>query len=262
LEKQNKIIEIKEENYDKEEEKKLGQSIKQRNIKYKHKIFDFDNDSDINNEKKLKRSRSSKVKKKKKLTRIDNNLLVKLMGRNSIIRSNSAKKQILENDWYKYLLKSPINKHSNQKEKKNKFIKRKKKTNRILKKKFFIDENKSTKDELEEKDEEIENLKNEIRKNKLRKKQVEKQLYEFFNRIQTLKKGSSDNTQKEIEILIDEQLDKMDYKKAKENESRVNNFIQDFDLNRTKNKQYYSRKMHYLSPIIFFTKQNEEKNSL
>ena len=261
MEKQNQIIETKEENFDKEEEKKVGKSIKQQNIKYKNKIFDFEDDSDINNEKKLKRSRSSKVKKKKKLTRIDNNLLVKLMGRNSIIRPNSAKKQILENDWYKYLLKTP-NKHNNQKEKKNKFIKKKKKTNRILKKKFFIDENKSTKDELEEKDEEIENLKNEIRRNKLRKKQVEKQLYEFFNRIQTLKKGSSDSTQKEIEILIDEQLDKMDYKKAKENETRVNNFIQDFDLNRTKNKQYYSRKMHYLSPIIFFTKQNEEKNSL
>ena len=128
-----------------------------------------------------------------------------------------------------------------------------------------MDENKNFKNELDEQDEEIERIKKEIIRKKLKKQQMEKQLYEFFNRIQTLKKSSSNNTQKDIEILIDEQLEKMEYKKAKENESRVNNFIQEFDLNRTKNifsKKFHSRKMHYLSPINFFTKQNDEKNSL
>ena len=187
------------------------------------------------------------------------------MGRSSIIRSNSAKKEIIEDDWRKYLSKTTIHRRNKQNEKKKtKSTKRKKKT-RIIKNAFFVDEYNNIKNELDEQDDEIERIKKEIIRKKKKKEQVEKQLYEFFNRIQALKKSSSNNTQKEIEILIDEQLEKMEYTKAKENESRVNNFIQDFDLNRTKNifsKRFHSRKMHYLSPINFFTKQNEEKNSL
>ena len=188
--------------------------------------------------------------------------MTKINGRLSIVRSNSAKKEIVEDDWRKYLLKTSINKRK-QTMRKSKFTKRKKKTIKISKQSFFVDEYKNVKNVIDEQDEEIETIKNEIKRKKLKKELVEKQLYEFFDKIQALKKGG-DNTKKEIEELIDERLEKMDYSKAKENESRVNNFIQDFDLNRTKNifsKKFYSKRMHYLSPIIFFTKQNEEKIS-
>ena len=267
LEKQKKIIEKKNEHFGLEEdEEKVEQNITpKKKRRKKTKIFDFDDDSNLTTEKGIKRSRSFRVKKKKKLTRIDNDFLAKLMGRSSIIRSNSAKKEIIEDDWRKYLSKTTIHRRNKQNEKKKtKSTKRKKKT-RIIKNAFFVDEYNNIKNELDEQDDEIERIKKEIIRKKKKKELVEKQLYEFFNRIQALKKSSSNNTQKEIEILIDEQLEKMEYTKAKENESRVNNFIQDFDLNRTKNifsKKFHSRKMHYLSPINFFTKQNEEKNSL
>ena len=94
---------------------------------------------------------------------------------------------------------------------------------------------------------------------------MEKKLYDFFNKIQTLKKGGNDSNEKELEILIDEQLDKMDYTKKKENESRVNNFMQEFDLNRTKNvfsKKYHSKRIHFLSPVSFFTKQNQGNKNI
>ena len=92
---------------------------------------------------------------------------------------------------------------------------------------------------------------------------MEKQLYEFFEKIQLLKKGGKKNLEKEIELLIDEQLEKMDYTREKENESRVNNFIQEFDSNRAKidfNKKLYSGRMHYISPIIFFSRRKEDSN--
>ena len=266
LDRQINITEGKEEIIDEREEEEEEEeqiSLRQQNKKRKRtRIFDFDDDFDSIHKKGLKRSISFKIKKKKRLTKIDKNSMTKINGRLSIVRSNSAKKEIVEDDWRKYLLKTSINKRK-QTMRKSKFTKRKKKTIKISKKSFFVDEYKNVKNVIDEQDEEIETIKNEIKRKKLKKELVEKQLYEFFDKIQALKKGG-DNTKKEIEELIDEQLEKMDYSKAKENESRVNNFIQDFDLNRTKNifsKKFYSKRMHYLSPIIFFTKQNEEKIS-
>ena len=93
---------------------------------------------------------------------------------------------------------------------------------------------------------------------------MEKKLYEFFERIQSLKKVERKNFEKELKILIDEQIDKMDYSKDKENEYRVNNFIQEFDFYRTRNifsKKFYSKRMHYMSPINFFTRQKPEINN-
>ena len=88
---------------------------------------------------------------------------------------------------------------------------------------------------------------------------------EFFDKIKLLKKGGKRNSERLLELLIDEQLDRMDYSKEKEDESRVNNFKQQFEFNRTKNifsKKYLSKKIHYLSPLEFFTKPNKDNNSL
>ena len=81
---------------------------------------------------------------------------------------------------------------------------------------------------------------------------------DFFSKIQRLKNNDMKNFEDELESLVNEQLERIDYSKDKEYEFRRNNFIQDFDLTRTKDlltKQFKSKRMHYLSPIIFFTNQ-------
>ena len=166
LEKQKKIIEKKNEHFGLEEdEEKVEQNITpKKKRRKKTKIFDFDDDSNLTTEKGIKRSRSFRVKKKKKLTRIDNDFLAKLMGRSSIIRSNSAKKEIIEDDWRKYLSKTTIHRRNKQNEKKKtKSTKRKKKT-RIIKNAFFVDEYNNIKNELDEQDDEIERIKKEMLK--------------------------------------------------------------------------------------------------
>ena len=83
---------------------------------------------------------------------------------------------------------------------------------------------------------------------------------EFFRKIQRLKDETLKDYEKELKLLVDEQLDRIDYAKSKENESRVNNFIQDLDYSRNKeiySKIFYSQRMHFVSPIIFFTKKNK-----
>ena len=86
---------------------------------------------------------------------------------------------------------------------------------------------------------------------------------DFFKKIQALKNGGMENFEKELEMLVDEQLERVDYSKEKENEYRRNTFVQDFDFSRNKDiltKQFKSKRMHYLSPIIFFT--NKKKNNI
>ena len=146
LDKQINITEDKEEIIDEREEEEEEQiSLRQQNKKRKRtRIFDFDDDFDTIHEKGIKHSNSFKIKKRKRLTKIDKNSMTKIRGRLSIARSNSAKKEIVEDDWRKYLLKTSINKRK-QTMRKSKFTKRKKKTIKISKKSFFVDEYKNVK---------------------------------------------------------------------------------------------------------------------
>ena len=107
-----------------------------------------------------------------------------------------------------------------------------------------------------EEDDEIREFQEEERRKKLRQDLIDKKMEEFFKKIQRLKKGGLKNFEKELEMLVEEQLERLDYSKQKENEYRVNTFIQDFDLNRIKGictQKFRSKRMHYLSPIMFFT---------
>ena len=111
-------------------------------------------------------------------------------------------------------------------------------------------------------DEEVRAFQEEERQKRLKQELIDKKMNDFFRKIQRLKKGGLDNFEKELELLVEEQLERLDYTKEKENESRVNNFIQDFDLSRSKDKstqKFRSQRMHYLSPIIFFT--NRKRNN-
>ena len=260
LEKQKKIMELKE-----EEEENEQNFIKEFKNIIKEKRFSLDPDLEIIFEKQRKRSRSFNIKMMRSYPKLYHNLLFNfLQNQESLSRAHTPKKDLLEDEWEKYLMKTSNKRRNLFNVRVSKFVKRKRKPNKNARKSLFVDEYKDVKNKVKENDGEIDNIKDEIKRNKLKKELLEKKLYEFFDKIQALKKGGMNNYEKELEILIDERIEKLDYTKAKENESRVNNFIQEFDLNRTKNifsKKYHSKRMHYLSPIIFFTKQNEEKNN-
>ena len=260
LENQKKIMEIKE--TEAEEEQNFIQIYKKRN---KGNAFKLDEDIDIIFQKGKKRSRSFNIKKLQSYPKIYHNLLFNAFNERDLCeRPNSAKKDIKEDEWEMYLAKTSINRRNQKPLIVSKFTKRKRKTNRRAKKTLFVDEYKIEKNVITEKDEDMEIIKDEIEQNKLRKELKEKQLYDFFKKIQALKKGGNYDLEKEIELLIDKQLEKMEYTKEKENENRVNNFMQDFDLNRIKNiysKKFYSKRMHYMSPINFFIKHNEDNNN-
>ena len=260
LKKQAKIVELEDEE---EEEQNFIQEYK-HGPKGSVFMFNYDPDFEIIFQKDLKRSRSFNIKLLKSYPKIYYNLLAKYqLDKNISIRVNSAKKEILEEEWDAILEKTSVVKRNKQTMKTKKFKKRKKKPNPRTTKSLFIDEYKNIKSVVNENDDEIEQIKDEIKRKKLKKELMEKQLYEFFEKIQLLKKGGKKNLEKEIELLIDEQLEKMDYTREKENESRVNNFIQEFDSNRSKidfNKKLYSGRMHYISPIIFFSRRKEDSN--
>ena len=133
-----------------------------------------------------------------------------------------------------------------------------------MKKSLMTDENKGVIPirEFFEEDEEIRQFQEEEKRKKIRQELIDKKMSEFFKKIQKLKNGEMKNFEKELEMLVDEQLERIDYSKEKEHEYRKNNFVQDFDLTRNKDiltKQFKSKRMHYLSPIIFFTNKNNYK---
>ena len=255
--KQSKIFQLKQE--EEEQEQNILQILKKK-IEKRNKFDIFDKELEIIFEKSMKRSRSFNIKIMSSYPKLYHNLLFNVFqGKESLSRAHTPKKKIKEDEWQKYLMKTSIHRRNKFNLKISKFVKRKRKANKNARKSLFIDEYKLIKDKnkIEEKDEELEDIKDEIKRIKLKKELKEKKLYEFFDRIQELKKGGMDNFAKELEILIDKELDKMEYTREKENESRVNNFIQEFDINRNKiifvNK-FRSKKMHFLSPINFFTK--------
>ena len=255
--KQSKIFQLKQE--EEEQEQNILQILKKK-IEKRNKFDIFDKELEIIFEKSMKRSRSFNIKIMSSYPKLYHNLLFNVFqGKESLSRAHTPKKKIKEDEWQKYLMKTSIHRRNKFNFKISKFVKRKRKANKNARKSLFIDEYKLIKDKnkIEEKDEELEDIKDEIKRIKLKKELKEKKLYEFFDRIQALKKGGLDNFAKELEVLVDKELDKMEYTREKENESRVNNFIQEFDINRNKiifvNK-FRSKKMHFLSPINFFTK--------
>ena len=166
---------------------------------------------------------------------------------------NSAKKSWKNDEWLKFIAKHGIkNKPKFKKKKRKKYEGR----NRLMAYEkyhiplshFFIE------------DEEIRQIKENQRIKNLKKQITEKKMKEFFRKIQRLKDETLEDYEKELKLLVDEQLDRIDYAKSKENESRVNNFIQDLDYSRNKeicSKIFYSQRMHFVSPIIFFSKKNK-----
>jgi hypothetical protein len=190
-------------------------------------------------------------------------LLYRKIKKKKYIRTYSGKKKLGANDW-KSILRKRLGKNYR---KKTKIMRQKKKKTikiRIQKHNFLVDEYKDlvpTEHKYIE-DEEVRAFQEEERKKRIKQELIDKKMNEFFRKIQRLKRGGLENFEKELELLVEEQLERLDYTKEKENEYRVNSFIQDFDLSRSKDKstqKFRSQRMHYLSPIIFFT--NRKRNN-
>ena len=199
------------------------------------------------------RSHSLDITKLKWYYKIYYNLLFKkIKDKKRLHKFNSAKKNWKIEEWSKFIIKKGIyNKPKFKKKKGKKYEGR----NRLM----ASENHHIPLDYFFHEDEEIRQIKEKQRIKNLKKQITEKKMKEFFSKIQRLKDESLKDYEKELKLLIDEQLDRIDYAKSKENESRVNNFIQDLDYTRTKelySKIFYSQRMHFVSPIIFFTKKN------
>jgi hypothetical protein len=139
--------------------------------------------------------------------------------------------------------------------KKEEYIKRnyvKRKTNRMLLKindELLNEETLLKKKKLKEESEE------EMKKEKIR----DKKIYEFFEKIQRLKKGTSINYDDELNLFIDKQIEQNNEIPKEKNGGRLNIFLQDFLSNRIMakfNSNLKNKRIAFLSPIIF-TSPNE-----
>ena len=254
FEKQKRILEQKKEE---EEEKEEKESDVENHIK----VDSSDNKVDIESMfiKGKRRSRSVDITKFKMYYKVYHKLLFKkIRHKKQFLKSNSAKKNLGKIDWKSFMRK----RFKRHKTKKLQTFKKKKR--HLFESKYK--KNLMTDDlnaiipvrEIYEEDEEIRQFQEDERKKKLRQELIEQKMNDFFSKIQRLKNSDMKNFENELENLVNEQLERIDYSKDKEYEYRRNNFIQDFDLTRTKDlltKQFKSKRMHYLSPIIFFSKQ-------
>ena len=258
FEKQKKILEQKEEEEEKEEESDDEIHIK---------VDGSDNKVDIESMfiKGKRRSRSVDITKFKMYYKVYHKLLFKkIKNKKQFLKSNSAKRNIGTIDWKSFMKKrfkrhKTKKLHTFKKKKRHYFESRYKKNLMTDDFKVIIPVR-----EIYEEDEEIRQFQEDERKKKLRQELIEQKMNDFFSKIQRLKNSDMTNFENELENLVNEQLERIDYSKDKEYEYRRNNFIQDFDLTRTKDlltKQFKSKRMHYLSPIIFFTNHKGNNNN-
>ena len=112
-------------------------------------------------------------------------------------------------------------------------------------------------DEEEEEDINEKNLKKEFEEQK-EEELKDKKLKEFFEKISKLKRGEFKDFDEELNQLINEIMDKDLISRNKE--SRMNSFLQNFELNRMKNKakdKFYYKGFNFVSPIRFISENNK-----
>ena len=259
LEKQSRKKNEFEEMEDEEEEESGDQ---------KHKLDNSNNDIDIDSLfiKGKRRNKSVDNKKMVSYSKAFHNLLLKKKSKKIVQKPTSAKKKDLSSgDWRMLINHKFKTKRKISKKKHTLFKKKKGKLNSKTRKNLMTYDYKESIPlrEFYIEDEEIRQFQEEEKRKKLRQELVDQKMNDFFKKIQALKNGGMENFEKELEMLVDEQLERVDYSKEKENEYRRNTFVQDFDFSRNKDiltKQFKSKRMHYLSPIIFFT--NKKKNNM
>ena len=198
----------------------------------------------------------SKIKKSKKELIYDNSYLFK---------DNHSDNDETNNIVIRKEIQEILNKEYNEiiKAKKEEIIQEKKRKNRefYLKKNVPFQKKKKNRNIIRLTDDStdeviIDKNKNETSKIDLEKEKIrDKKIYEFFGKIQKLKRRQSINNEN-LNKFIDQQIELNI--KAK-NHTRLFHFLEDFNLNRTRakfNNEYKNKKIGFLSPIIF-TSPNE-----
>ena len=227
--------------------KSRSQELVSKKIKFK-KFMKFDD---------LK----TKIKKKKKKELIYNNAY--------LFKDNNSDNDEQNNFIIRKEIQEILNKEYNEmiKAKKEEIVKERKRKNKeyFLKKKVPF-RKKSVKRRIikiidDSIDEPIQkkNINTEANLREIEKeKERDKKLYEFFGKIQHLKKRSSLNQEK-LNKFIDEQIEE---RYRNKNHQRLFQFLEDFNLNRAVARNYNKsniKRIGYISPIIF-TSPNEGSN--
>ena len=203
----------------------------------------------------------TKIKKKKKKELIYNNAY--------LFKDNNSDNDEQNNFIIRKEIQEILNKEYNEmiKAKKEEIVKERKRKNKeyFLKKKVPF-RKKSVKRRIikiidDSIDEPIQkkNINTEANLREIEKeKERDKKLYEFFGKIQHLKKRSSLNQEK-LNKFIDEQIEE---RYRNKNHQRLFQFLEDFNLNRAVARNYNKsniKRIGYISPIIF-TSPNEGSN--
>ena len=195
--------------------------------------------------------------KRKKINLIYNNsYLLKDDNSDDENKSNSLIKkeiqEILNTDYGQKTIKIPTScsplvsrRRKFEKYSKKKFVKRA--SNRFLLK---LDDELLDKEILlkfRKKDEELE-------KELIKEKMRDQKIYEFFAKIQRLKKGKTNIDNDELDLFIDQQIDQNNEIPKEKNGGRLNIFLQEFQSSRIRAKYDFNlknKKIGFLSPIIF-----------
>ena len=105
-------------------------------------------------------------------------------------------------------------------------------------------------------------LNEELEEEMKREKMRDKKIYEFFEKIQRLKKSMTTNNDDELNSFIDKQIEQNNEIPKEKNGGRLNIFLQEFLSNRMRSKLEFNiknKRIGFLSPIIF-TSPNETYN--
>ncbi len=191
--------------------------------------------------------RMAEEKKKKELI-YDNSYLFKKEKKKQF-QLRKEVEEILNTDYGKYYNYKKQNLLPEEKAKK--FIKKKKAKKQIKKNSIFTREE-MTQEDKEEEEQQLRLFK-EMEERERKEEIMDKKLREFFERIQKLKNGDFKDFDKELNFLIEEQIDQS--KMIQEDkQNRMNSFVKELNFNRVKAKfniDFKNKQICFISPIIF-----------
>ena len=191
--------------------------------------------------------RMAEEKKKKELI-YDNSYLFKKEKKKQF-QLRKEVEEILNTDYGKYYNYKKQNILPEEKTKK--FIKKKKAKKQIKKNSIFTREE-MTQEDKEEEEQQLRLFK-EMEERERKEEIMDKKLREFFERIQKLKNGDFKDFDKELNFLIEEQIDQS--KMIQEDkQNRMNSFVKELNFNRVKAKfniDFKNKQICFISPIIF-----------
>ena len=240
---------------DKNHNKKQGLDEKEKKLIKNNKIY--------KNSKNKYKYRSSNGSPSKKLI-YDNSYLFKKDLNNNI----KIKQEILDiiNSEYK-----PIKEENTENKKfdidktlSQKTIKTESDNRQKIKKQYTLLE---IKNDLES-SKNIKKLSEEEEKRKMLENLNEQKLYDFFRKIQILKKGTTSEDNLNLETFIDDELNKKISTKDIQRELRANSFLQDLSLSRKKSiysNAFMKKKIRFMSPLTFAStvrNKNKDENKI